>query len=304
MSRARATGRPRRARAAIAASAALSAILAPPAPASAEQALVTIRGFSFEPPAVTVLAGDSVAWSNRSLGTTHTVHLRDGAFDSGLIPPSRGASHAFDLPGKHPYLCTIHPFMTGSVSVENVLLRGPSAPVLARTPVRLAGRIVPGNPSVTVEAATAGGFAPVASAPVGADGAFAATLRPDRTTSYRVVAGGVVGAPVRVEVSARPRLLLRRRGGTLRVRSVPRLPGATAVLQLRLRERFGWWPVRRARLDRRGEASFALRTRSAVPARVALTRRDGANTLAVSRTLRVPGAGGRRARPGHTGTAG
>jgi plastocyanin len=274
-----------RRRGALAAGAALVAALAPAAPARAEQALVTIRGFSFEPPAITVLAGDSVAWSNRSLGTTHTVHLRDGTFDSGLIPPSRGASHAFDLPGAHPYLCTLHPFMTGSVSVERVLLRGPTAAVLAPTPVRLAGRIVPGNPSVTVEAATASGFAPVASAPVGSDGAFASMLRPDRTTTYRVVAGGIASPAVRVEVTARPRLLLRRSGGRLRVRSAPRLPGATVVLQLRLRERFGWWPVRRARLDRRGVASFALRPRSAVPARVALTRRDGVTVLALSRAL-------------------
>jgi hypothetical protein len=59
------------------------------------------------------------------------------------------------------------------------------------------------------------------------------------------------------------------------------------VLQLHLPERFGWWPVRRARLDGSSRARFVVRTRRRVRARVVLTRPDGATPLALSRILRA-----------------
>jgi hypothetical protein len=73
----------------------------------------------------------------------------------------------------------------------------------------------------------------------------------------------------------------------------PASPGATVVLQLRLPERFGWWPVARARLDARGRARFHLRPRRTVPARVVLTLPDGATALARSAPFRLRGSGRR-----------
>ena len=69
----------------------------------------------------------------------------------------------------------------------------------------------------------------------------------------------------------------------------PATPGSTVVLQLRLRDRFGWWPVQRHRLDRRSHTSFraAPAPRGADPrAAHAARRRDGAGssgTLAARR---------------------
>ncbi len=63
--------------------------------------------------------------------------------------------------------------------------------------------------------------------------------------------------------------------------------GGTVVLQLRLRDRFGWWPVKRAELDHHGHARFKLRTPRRVRARVVLTLADGATPLAVSAPLRL-----------------
>ena len=60
----------------------------------------------------------------------------------------------------------------------------------------------------------------------------------------------------------------------------PASPGATLVLQLRLRNRFGWWPIRRARLGSSSRARFVLRLRHRVRARVVLTQADGATVLA------------------------
>jgi hypothetical protein len=61
------------------------------------------------------------------------------------------------------------------------------------------------------------------------------------------------------------------------------------VLQLKLRERFGWWPVARARLDKRSQAHFKLRRdQRAVPARVVLVGPDWATVLNESRVLKLP----------------
>jgi hypothetical protein len=59
------------------------------------------------------------------------------------------------------------------------------------------------------------------------------------------------------------------------------------VLQLRLRERFGWWPQQARRLDRHSNVRFRIRLHRRVAARVALTLRDGATVLAKSAVLRI-----------------
>jgi hypothetical protein len=80
-----------------------------------------------------------------------------------------------------------------------------------------------------------------------------------------------------------------RRGRRVVVSAVvaPASPGATVVLQLHLRRRFGWWPVRTTRLDRRSRAQIVLRLRHRYRARVLLTLPDGATQLASSGTLRI-----------------
>ncbi|HEU4976964.1 MAG TPA: hypothetical protein VFT50_17885, partial [Baekduia sp.] len=55
------------------------------------------------------------------------------------------------------------------------------------------------------------------------------------------------------------------------------------------RERFGWWPVRRARLDYLSEAQ--LRVRHGGRVRVVLVGRDGWTPLATSPVLRLRAAG-------------
>jgi hypothetical protein len=60
------------------------------------------------------------------------------------------------------------------------------------------------------------------------------------------------------------------------------------VLELKLRERFGWWPVDRARLDRRSRARFTVRRHAGAPARVVLVAPDWATTLSESRVLHIP----------------
>ncbi|MFD7900775.1 cupredoxin family copper-binding protein [Kitasatospora sp. NPDC059747] len=99
------------------ASATASASAATPAPSSTGALQVTIKNFAFAPASLTVKPGQTVTVVNQD-STTHTLTASDKSFDTGNIAP--GASATFTAPqqtGDHPYICTIHPFMHGTLTV-------------------------------------------------------------------------------------------------------------------------------------------------------------------------------------------
>jgi plastocyanin len=75
---------------------------------------VTIRDFSFSPGGVTVHAGDAVTWTNGGK-VAHTA-TGDG-IDSGTLDPGKSYSHTFSSAGTFSYVCKIHPFMKGKITV-------------------------------------------------------------------------------------------------------------------------------------------------------------------------------------------
>ena len=77
---------------------------------------VSIEDFYFEPANAAIQPGDTVMWVNEG-NTPHTVTADDGSFDSGTLQPGESYSHTFQSAGMVPYHCSIHPFMTGSVTV-------------------------------------------------------------------------------------------------------------------------------------------------------------------------------------------
>ena len=77
---------------------------------------VSIEDFYFEPSEAAIQPGDTVTWTNEG-NHPHTVTADDGSFDSGPLQPGESFSYTFQNPGVVPYYCSIHPFMTGSVSV-------------------------------------------------------------------------------------------------------------------------------------------------------------------------------------------
>jgi plastocyanin len=84
---------------------------------AADQA-VSISGFSYSPASVTVNVGDSVTWTN-SDAQAHTATADDASWDSGTIGGSGGTGAVtFSTAGTFPYHCTIHPQMTGTVTVQ------------------------------------------------------------------------------------------------------------------------------------------------------------------------------------------
>ena len=77
------------------------------------------------------------------------------------------------------------------------------------------------------------------------------------------------------------------RRAVVKTRVLPASRGATVVLQMHLKERFGWWPVRTAKLDRASRARFTVKLRHSVRARVVLTTADGVTPLVRSSVLRL-----------------
>lgn len=87
-------------------------------PASAATVSVNVGpGFSFNPAAITIAAGDTVTWNFLSPNHTTTSDATTGvdAWDSGVISPGGSFSHTFVNTGNHPYYCAIHSFPGGSM---------------------------------------------------------------------------------------------------------------------------------------------------------------------------------------------
>jgi plastocyanin len=86
----------------------------------AAQTGVTVENFDFNPSSVSINVNDSVKWTWSS--GTHTTTSSSGLWDSG--PRSSGSfTNTFTSAGNFPYFCSIHTFMTASVTVT-----GPNQP--------------------------------------------------------------------------------------------------------------------------------------------------------------------------------
>ena len=272
-----------------------------PLAAAGEDAAATVAiGFSaFAPAHLDVLAGDSVRWSNGS-SRRHTVTQDGAGSDSGTIYPGDSYTRHLDAPGSFAYVCRLHAGMQGDVGVHEVLLDPPAGEAASGRDFPVSGRSSrPAGTTVTIEADAGAGFAPLARASVGDDGHFTASVIPRTTATYRAVVDGATSPVTTIVVHDRHvglRIARGARRDVLLVHVTPAAPGATVVLQLRLRDRFGWWPLVQRRLGRDSRTRFVVAPRSGVPARVVLTLADGATVLARSRTRPlVAGDGPRRA---------
>lgn len=86
------------------------------APPAAGATPLAIRDFEFTPRALTVVAGTTVRATNFD-GATHDWTSRTGVWGSGDLRTNQAFSYRFNVVGSFDYLCTIHPSMTGSVTV-------------------------------------------------------------------------------------------------------------------------------------------------------------------------------------------
>ncbi|MFH1181629.1 MAG: cupredoxin domain-containing protein [Candidatus Woesearchaeota archaeon] len=83
----------------------------PAAPADVE---LRIMNNAFAPSAITVRQGATVTWTNED-SVAHTV-VSD-SFESPSLAKGQTFSHTFDTAGTFTYHCSIHPNMTGTVTV-------------------------------------------------------------------------------------------------------------------------------------------------------------------------------------------
>ena len=253
---------------------------------------VSIGYASYAPEKVDVLVGDSVSWHNDSV-RGHTVTDDANAYDSGTLPTGSGYAHIFASTGSFPYHCRLHAGINGEVDAWKLLLDPVGGSASTGQPFPLHGRAaLPAQTVVSIEAdqGAGAGFKRVADATVGDDGRFVATVAPTESATYRAVVGEDRSPSVQLlvlnhEIAVHARRS--RRSTAVSVQVTPADPGALVVLQLHLRERFGWWPVARARLDRNSRAHFDLRLDRAVSARAVLTLGDGATRLGSSSVVRV-----------------
>jgi len=78
---------------------------------------VSIKDFTFTPPAVTVKAGAEVVWTNND-DAPHTVKWTDGTAESPRMAKAGTYPRTFATAGTFAYRCGIHDQMSGSVVVE------------------------------------------------------------------------------------------------------------------------------------------------------------------------------------------
>jgi plastocyanin len=88
-------------------------------PVGVSSARITISNFAYSPVDLTVAPGATVTVTNHD-STTHTLTAHPGsAFNTGDIGPGKTASFtAPTTPGSYPYICLIHQFMHGTLTVS------------------------------------------------------------------------------------------------------------------------------------------------------------------------------------------
>lgn len=78
---------------------------------------VVIEDFTFKPATVEIFVGDTVMWTNFD-SAPHTATGNEGEFDSGTLQTDESFSFTFEEAGSFDYICTVHPYMEGTVIVE------------------------------------------------------------------------------------------------------------------------------------------------------------------------------------------
>lgn len=88
------------------------------APVKDAKAEVVIDNFSFSPKTLTVPVGAAVTWTNHD-SVPHVVASADDHFKkSPVLKTGQHFSNTFATAGTYSYLCSIHPRMTGNITVK------------------------------------------------------------------------------------------------------------------------------------------------------------------------------------------
>lgn len=79
---------------------------------------VSIEKMKFIPTTIKVKRGDTVKWVNNEKRGDHNISFeKEGLPESDRFFPGESWQRTFEKPGSYPYVCGIHPEMTGVVEV-------------------------------------------------------------------------------------------------------------------------------------------------------------------------------------------
>jgi plastocyanin len=85
---------------------------------TAQRFEIDIANFQFGPVDAVVTAGTEVVWVNNDTDVHSIVSTGDLFANSDVFAPGESYAVVFTEPGTYPYSCGVHPFMTGTVTVE------------------------------------------------------------------------------------------------------------------------------------------------------------------------------------------
>jgi plastocyanin len=82
--------------------------------------VVTMKSISFAPKSLSIAAGESVLWENKSYTDHSATEQKEGGFYTGFVHPNRKSkSIEFKAAGDYHYLCSIHgKSMSGVIHVS------------------------------------------------------------------------------------------------------------------------------------------------------------------------------------------
>jgi plastocyanin len=98
-----------------------------------EGSATDINSWTFNPAEVTINAGDTVTFRNTG-SQQHTATSTTGAFDTGLIPAGESKAVVVAAPGSYPFVCTPHPWMKGTLTVNAAAAPAAAAPAAQPAP--------------------------------------------------------------------------------------------------------------------------------------------------------------------------
>ena len=158
----------------------------------------------------------------------------------------------------------------------------PPAALPVGKPVEFSGRTADPGQVVGIQRLDGWTWSTVASVTPAADGSWKTTLKAQSTGDYRAVSGADASETRRLLVSVW-KVALRPTKTGVDVSVTPSAPYAPFLVELQLRERFGWWPATRGKLDY--VSSAEVRVKRPARVRIVLVDKDGWTPLATSRVV-------------------
>jgi plastocyanin len=250
----------------------------------------------FVPATISVKAGQSIRWVNRT-AANHQIVADDSSFSSPVLARNNAYSHVFANAGAFRYHDGLQPSVAGTVVVaptatQSITLSSNTRVVTYAGSVTLSGKVVNGTSGekVTLTADPQAGKATrsVQTLSTATDGTFQVAVKPSVQTVYSVATSNANSGPLVINVRPRMRLgTLSHRRGIVRVTASRSFVHRTAFLQRWNTRRHLWLNIRRVRLTR---AAFSTSSTVVTSAVFSLRYRHGTRLrVFFPRSQAVPG---------------